>query len=443
MILKVKDAADDSGMERDPTTHGLWAQTAPKPVECPALDGAKTADIAIVGGGYTGLSAALELAERGLSVRLLEAVSIGHGGSGRNVGLVNAGLWVRPSALLDLLGPLYGPRLLHVLGNGPSEVFARVERHGMECEAVRNGTLHCGVGEDGARELSERATEWQAHGAPVELLDASATQGAVGSTAYRAALLDRRAGTIQPLAYARGLARAAQEAGAWLHADSPVRSVTRSGAAWTLSTPGGSVTAARILVATNAYTKGLWPQLREELVHLPYFNFATVPLPGTVRETILPGGQGCWDTKDVLTSFRFDAANRLVLGSVGALRGAGRPIHERWARATLRRLFPTLGPIMGKIAFDSAWYGMIGMTADAVPRFHRLDEGVVSVSGYNGRGIAPGTVFGRLMAGHLAGEIAESELPLPVTPPTAQSFRALREGFYEYGAQIAHLTSKI
>lgn len=426
-------------MRDDDRTHGLWERTAPPAPGAPPLDGDRTADVVIVGAGYTGLSAALHLAELGVDVCVVEAHEAGFGGSGRNVGLVNAGMWVRPGELPNVLGPVHGQRLLDLLGDGPRVVFELIEAHGIACEATRTGTLHCGVGTAGAENLAARAAEWQALGAPVEFLDAGAAAGAIGSDVYSSALLDRRAGTIQPLAYVRGLARAAIAAGARLFCASPVRAARRSGTAWRLETPHGSVTAARVIAATNAYTQAPWPQLRAELVHLPYFNIATRPLSGNLAKSILPGRQGCWDTKEILTSFRFDARDRLVIGSVGALRGTGRAIHRRWAAATLKRLFPQLGPI----EFEAEWFGMIGMTDDALPRFHRLDEGVFSFSGYNGRGIAPGTVFGRVLAEHLAGRLAEEDLPLPVTDASPQRFRMAREGFYEYGAQVAHLTSRI
>lgn len=424
--------------ERDPRAHGLWAVSAPPAPEAPPLQGHHSVDVAIVGAGYTGLSAALHLAEGGASALVLEAMDIGHGGSGRNVGLVNAGLWLMPEALPERLGPVHGPRLLQRLGEGPSVVFDLIARHGIACEAVRQGTLHCAVGESGWRELGERARQWRALGAPVELLDAPAAARLIGTPAYRGALLDRRAGTLQPLAYARGLARAALAAGASLHARSPLAALRDEGTHWRLSTAQGATVHARwVLVASNAYSApdGPWPALHEELVRFPYFNLATRPLDERERAAILPQRQGAWDTATVLSSFRLDAAGRLVFGSVGALRGAGRAIHTGWGRRALARLFPALRGV----AFEHQWYGQIGMTGDALPRLHRLARGVWSFSGYNGRGIAPGTVFGREFARLVLGQQGEADMALPVTPPRAAPLRAAREAFYEFGARAAHL----
>ena len=424
----------DTPMLNDPRSHGLWEMTAPAAPETVSFSGTAEADVVIVGGGFTGLSAALHLAERGTRVMLLEGAEIGYGGSGRNVGLVNAGMWTMPDDLPGVLGEDYGSRLLTLLGNGPRVVFDLVEKHGMECEAMPVGTLHCAVGRAGLDELKDRAEQWSRRGAPVRLLDAAETAAKVGTQAYAGALLDLRAGTIQPLAYVRGLASAAIAAGAKIFTGSPVTGAERNGRRWTVRTAKGSVTADWVIVATNAYTVAPWAEVRAELVHLPYFNFATVPLPPAMQAKILPERQGAWDTKEVLSSFRFDKRGRLVFGSVGALRGTGTAIHKAWARRALKKLFPEIGDV----AFEAEWYGKIGMTADNLPRFHRLAENVVGFSGYNGRGIAPGTVFGRALADLVSGEIAEKDLPLPVTDPAAQSFRPVREGYYELGAQIAH-----
>lgn len=426
-------------MLNDPRSHGLWERTAPAAPETSRLQDHRHADVVVVGAGFTGCSAALHLAQGGAGVVVLEGVDIGFGGSGRNVGLVNAGLWTMPDDLPGVLGEVHGERLLELLGAAPRLVFDLVEAHGIDCEGERAGTLHCAVGRRGAAELAERALQWQKRGAPVELLGAEETRRRVGSSAYRAALLDRRAGTIQPLAYVRGLARAAMAAGAAVFTGSPVSAFSRDGARWRVETPAGSVTAGWIVVATNAYTTAPWPEIREEIVHLPYFNIATRPLSANLARSILPERQGAWDTKQVLSSFRFDRADRLVIGSVGALRAGGGLVHRSWARRSLRRLFPQLGAV----EFEAEWYGTIGMTADALPKFHRLAANVVSFSGYNGRGIAPGTVFGRTVAEHILGRLPEEELPLPVTRPEARTCRVLRETCYEVGSQLAHLSSRL
>lgn len=422
-------------MLNDPRSHGLWERTAPAAPATRILDQDVCADVVIVGAGYTGLSTALHLAERGVDAVVLEAVEIGFGGAGRNVGLVNAGMWVMPEELVRTLGPDHGNRLIDFLGEGPSHVWDIVRRYGIDCEANHVGTLHAGVGKAGLAELTERERQWRSRGAPVELLDREAAAAMLGTRAYAGALLDRRAGTIQPLAYARGLARAAMGNGARIFTSSPVTDLRREGAGWRLVTPKGSAWAPRVVFATDAYTRHLMQDIRRQQVFLPYFNFATRPLSDEVVRSILPGRQGVWDTKEVLSSFRFDRQNRLVFGSVGALRNTGTAVHRSWARRALRRIYPQIA----SVEFEAEWYGTIGMTRDNLPRFHRLDEGVFSFCGYNGRGIAPGTAFGRFMAAWLRGERTDADLPLQPTAPRPVPFAAMRSAWYEAGAQVVHL----
>lgn len=422
-------------MLQDPRSHGLWEKTAPAAPVTTHLSGPIKADVVVVGGGYTGLSTALHLAEAGTDVVVLEAKEIGFGGAGRNVGLINAGMWVMPDDLPSELGPVYGERLLDLLGNGPRAVMEIIDRHAIDCELERAGTLHCAVGQAGMKEIEQRARQWQKRGAPVEVLDAAETERKIGTSVYPGSLLDRRAGTLQPLAYVRGLAAAALGAGAKIFTGSPVTGYEKTANGWRVETAEGKVEAQWIIVATDAYSEGPFKAVRDEQVHLPYFNFATQPLSDNLQKSILSERQGCWDTREVLTSFRMDKAGRILFGSVGALRGTGLSIHKAWAHRALKAVFPQIGAV----EFESEWHGKIGMTSNALPRFHKFAPGVVGFSGYNGRGIAPGTVFGKVLADHILGRVEEADLPLPLTDPAMPALRALKETWYEAGAQLAHL----
>jgi len=423
--------------------HGLWRQTACDAPSTHSLDDDIEVDIAVIGAGYTGLSTALHLAESAaIRVAVLEARDIGFGASGRNAGLVNAGAWLPPDELPRRLGQDYGARLLDTLGEGPALVFDIIRRYRIACEAVQNGSLHCAVGAAGLADIRERARQWQARDVPVRLLDQKETARKVGTSVYAGALLDPRAGTIQPLSYARGLAKAAIENGVEIYTDTAVMAAEATPSGWCLSTSTGPrVRARQVLVATNtAQAPGpdAWPHLQAGLVRLPYFNIATAPLPTEDRVRILPEGHGAWDTCTVLSSFRTDAGGRLIYGSVGAVSQHSRDVHVRWVTRCLTRLFPALRPI----PIEYQWYGWIDITANHLPYLHQPAPNVWVINGYNGRGIGPGTILGRAMAHMLVGRCTPDDMPLPIQENPTLSHKRWRELFYEKGSKVAHLLSK-
>jgi glycine/D-amino acid oxidase-like deaminating enzyme len=418
-------------------SHGLWEDTAPHPPSLTTLEGDTKTDVAIIGGGYTGLSAGLHLAEAGADVVLLEAKDIGFGGAGRNAGLVNAGLWLMPEDVIRILGPEYGERLLSVLGASPYLVFELIEKHGIQCEALHKGTLHCAHSPKGYRALQQREAQWKVRGAPVTLYSREEAAAKIGSHAFYGALFDQRAGTVQPLAYAYGLAEAAQRTGARLYTESPVTALRRESNHWHLTTPSGHVLAKAVIVAVHGYPESAFKERQNEFIPFYFFQFSTPPLPEKVRETILPGGQGAWDTNLILSSYRLDEAGRLIVGSVGQVEHMGYGLHKNWARRTIKKVFPQVGPIQ----LEYGWYGRIAMTVDHIPRFHMLDEGLVSVSSYNGRGIGPGTVFGKLLAELVQGGSTDN-IPLPVSQPKRILTRGLRGLFYESGARMYHVIQR-
>ncbi|SHE61137.1 Glycine/D-amino acid oxidase [Ruegeria intermedia] len=419
-------------MTTDPEI-SLWTKTSRERVDAPPLTGSATVDLAVIGGGYTGCSVALHAAQAGASVCLLEAHQIGHGGSGRNVGLANAGLWLPPAEIRAHLGDAAGDRLIALLAQAPAEVFRLIRDHAIDCEPVQAGTLHLAHSPKGLRDLQTRHEQLSSDGAPVELLSAQDTTRRTGSAAFHGAIFDPRAGTIQPLAYVQGLARAAQQAGAAIHANSPVQALRRDGEIWHLDTPQGSVRAKALIQATNAYHAGL-PDTRQDYVPVYYFQYATDPLPEEIRATLLPGGEGCWDTGLIMTSFRMDQAGRLVIGAMGDLGHAGSFAHRGWITRKLAQIFPALADQPLK----DGWHGRIAMTADHIPKLVQIGPNALSAHGYSGRGIGPGTVFGRMMADSLlSGDPAR--LPLPPVPAHSESWTGLRRAFFEAGAALTHL----
>lgn len=403
----------------------MWDISSPESAGYAPLDGDANTDVAIVGGGYTGCSTALHLAGHNVSSIILEAEDVGYGGSGRNAGLLNAGLWLPPEQVLDVLGKQAGSHLVDLLGAGPQYVFSLIEKYQIRCEATRNGTIHAAHAPSGMADLTNRYNQWHKLGAPVELLDRQQARDKIGSSAFHGGLLDRRAGTINPMGYARGLARAAVSAGARLHTGTRVTSLDRADDKWRLTTPTGIVTADYVVLATNAYTDELWPGLNQAFTPIHYFQFASEPLTGG-DDRILHERQGLWDTGTVMMSARRDAHGRLIIGSMGKLMGGEDGLSRRWAGKAVKRYFPELGDVK----WEKAWHGRIAFTKDHVPRVHKLAENLYTAIAYNGRGISPGTVFGASIADAIAGR-DDSKLAMPLSDLSPEAFRALREAGYE------------
>lgn len=412
----------------------LWHDTSPEPtLPLAPLQADHTSEVAVIGGGITGLSTALHLAEAGVGVTLLETGEIPSGGSGRNVGLVNAGLWIPPDDICEALGERDGERANAILGGAPAEVFSLIERHAIDCRATRTGTLHLAHNAKGEQELARRVDQFQRRGAPVELLEDEACRQKTGTQRIRCALLDRRAGTINPAAYTRGLARAAAAAGARLHGHSAATGIERHGSDWRVTTAEGSVTAPRLVIATNAYTEDHWNQVRRHFFPGHFFQVASHPLPDEIAGDILPERQGAWDTRMVLSSMRRDSEGRLILGSLG--KGDGRPqAYVRvWADRIQRHYFPQLG----RVDWECTWTGRIAFTPDHTLRLFEPAPGILAASGYNGRGITTGTVVGKGFAHYLANG-DDSLLPLPIRTPKPIRAKPLWSSGYESGFTLYH-----
>jgi len=413
--------------------HCLWEHVTPPPAPAAALASEIKADICVIGGGITGLSAALHLLEQGKSVVLLEANVIGHGGSGRNVGLVNAGTWIRPDDVEATLGQQRGSRLNKVLGEAPAEVFALIKRLGIDCQARNEGTLHMAHNATGVADLQARHEQWSRRGADVELLTDARCQDYCGTDKISAALLDRRAGTINPMGYTRGLADAVKRLGGQIYPQSPVQGLERAGSGWLVKTAKGAVSAEKVVISTGAYTEGDWTDLQRNYFRGYYYQVASVPLTGAAADNVLKHGQGSWDTRTVLSSIRRDDQGRLLLGSLGRVDNKPAWFIRSWADRIQSHYFPQLG----KVEWEMHWTGCIDFTPDHLMRLFEPAPGIVAVTGYNGRGNTTGTVIGKAFAQYLLQDNPDA-LPIPFSPMKPVAVPALRTGFYETGFSLYH-----
>lgn len=400
-----------SSLQSRALPRSLWAATARPGRPYPELVGAQKGEIAVVGGGFTGLSAALHLAERGKDVLLLEAAEPGWGASGRNGGQVIPGLKYDPDELEEMFGTDLGPRTVKTVGSTADLVFDLVGRYGIDCDAVHKGWIQPAHSEAALNTVSARATQWKRRGADVEILGREQVEALVGSRAYHGGWIDRRGGSLQPLSYARGLAAAASDQGARIFANSPALKVEQEGGAWKVTTPNGTATVNRIIIGTNAYSDDLWPGLKRTVVPVFSFQVATRPLSDNLRRSILPQGHAASDTRRLLRYYCLDREGRFVLGARGPFRDAPGPEDAARHYAAVRELFPQLGDV----EYAYHWAGRVAMTADHLPHLHELAPGVHAGLGFNGRGVAMGTMMGRLLAQRASGVAAE-EIDFPVLP---------------------------
>lgn len=380
------------------------------PLGLPALKGQLDADIAIVGGGIAGCSAALHAAEAGARVVLVEGQSIGWGASSRNAGHLPAATKHEPEEVVRLYGETFGPRIVDASENGPRMVAAIAERHGIECELMFPGIITAAHTSEALDGLKHRVEFWRKRGRPLELLDRPTLASMLGSSFYPGGAIDRRGGSINPLAYVRGLARAALKTGARLYENTRARALERDGGKWMVRTAEGFVRADKVFLCTNAYTDDLWPGLRQTVIPVRTIQFTTRPLSDNLLKTILPGRQPMIDTRRVLISVRIHQDGRLHFGCGPSMRAGSAPTGQS-ARARLQEVFPQLADV----ELDDHWPGWMAFNKADSWQMHTLAPGVFAALGCNGRGVALATIYGRDLARHATGTPA-GELTLPMTP---------------------------
>lgn len=406
----------------------VWTATAKPGPSLPRLSDSVEADVAIVGAGYTGLSAAIELARNGASVVVVDAAPLGAGASGRNGGQINPGLKLDPFDAEKALGP-QAESVLAFAGAAPSKVFDIVSRYEIDCNPTRCGWLMPAHRQSAMPILHKRAEGWRKHGVDAKLLSGAETQRLIGSEAFVGGLLDPRGGNLQPLSYVRGLADAALREGARIYIGSPVLSLNPQGSRTMVKTAAGSILASNVILATNGYTDGLWPGLRKTIVPVHSFQIATVPVQGPIADRIFPEGHHAADTRHLIQYFRKDPAGRILVGGQGKPGGARSAADFSHLLQSLIAMFPALSGV----EIDYAWSGVVAVTPDYLPHVHELRPGVTAALGYNGRGVAMATAVGQSLAQHLLNPA--QPIAIPVTRPRKIPFHGLNQVYAEIAAR--------
>jgi sarcosine oxidase len=421
----------------DSIRDALWAATVREPVPAPdPFEAGRSVDLAIVGGGFTGASAALAAASHGAEVALLEARTIGWGASGRNGGQVIPGLKLDPSEMRAAYGDRAGAALTEAVGGAADGVFSLIERHGIDCEPKRGGWIQAAHAHTALARVEQRGREWAGLGAPVEILDRASVARLTGTDAYLGGWIDRRAGTIQPLSYVRGLARAAKAAGAKLHEGVTATGIARDGERWRIATSRGEIRARHVIVGQDGYADTLVDGLAQTLICVQSAQVATEPLPDALRTRLMAGGVCASETRRLSFYFRQSPDGRLLFGGRGAIGDAQNPAFFNALVAAMHRTFPdTKG-----LAIAHRWSGQVALTLDGLPHIHQPEPRLLVGLGYNGRGIAIATLMGRWLA---AKALDGTEPPLPITPVSPIPFHRFRKPGIQLGIAFAWMRDRL
>jgi glycine/D-amino acid oxidase-like deaminating enzyme len=381
----------------------LWTETAP-PRARPLAELPPHTDVAIVGGGYTGLAAAQVLARHSVSATVLEQHTLGWGASSRNGGFVLPGYQPEVEELAQRYGLEQARRLFALSLEAVDYLERLIHAERIDCEFVRSGGLtlaarpqHCRALEQSRQFLS------LAMGYQTELLSREELSEVIDSDRYHGGLLDPRAGSLHPARFLQGLAAAAERAGAVLAEAARVVEIRREGSRFAVDTSRGTVRAGEVVLATDGYTGSLVPWLGRRVFPVGSYIVATQPLPAELCWQLLPGGQVVSDTKRLLYYFRLSPDGRLVFGG----RASFTPTSLRRSAEILARGISQVFPQLAKVELEYVWGGQVGFTRNRLPATGRVD-GKYFALGYCGHGVAMATYLGARVGQAIA---SSRELP--------------------------------
>ncbi len=382
-----------------PQPASYYAATASARPARPPLEGPLSVDVAIVGGGFTGLSAALELAERGYKVALLEAETVGWGASGRNGGQVNTGYRKGPRELVAMFGRDQARRLWALSEEAKQMIRDRVARHEIACD-LKPGSLYAVLKEQELGEIDAdlEVLQRQLGYDQATRVDRAGMAERLGTILYRGGLADAGALHLHPLNYALGLAAAAERAGARIFEDTRATRIDLAGHG--AETARGRVTARFTLVACNAYLEGLLPALEPRILPISNYIVATEPLgPARARALIRDDVAVC-DSKFVVNYYRLSADHRLLFGGGEVYTRRDPRDIKRFVRPRMLRVYPQLADVR----LDYGWGGRLAVTMSRLPNIGRVAGDLFYAQGFSGQGVALTGIAGRVIAEAMAGQ---------------------------------------
>lgn len=398
-----------------PHAPSWYAATAHPAPTRPALDGDTSADVCVVGAGFTGLSTALHLAERGRSVVVLEANAVGWGASGRNGGQLHSGQRRDQETLEAWFGETRARALFDLAEEAKHTVKRLIADHAIACD-WRDGLIHA-VHKRAwlphvAREVEHLVDRYGYGG--TALLDRDALAAAIGTDVYFGGWRDGTAGHLHPLNFCLGLARAAETAGVRIHEASRVAAIdVGPGRPARIATATGTVAATDVVIATNGYLDGLDPEIDTHVMPIRNYVAATEPL-GERADRLIPGGEAVADSRFVVHYWRLSADGRLLFGG-GETYGHRDPADVAgFVRAHMARIYPNLA----EVRIDHAWGGTLAVTMNRMPFVRRLKPGLYTAAGYSGHGVAIATFAGRLLAEAIDGDTARFDVMAAIPAKT-------------------------